>query len=141
MLADRLHELHELAMAAHRDDPGDGLDSQQSFEEWLRDDLGVPDLDLAGSAVAAIAGELTALALIATNGAERAEHEFTGTHPDFRGRGLATLTKLWTLHWARERGIREVWAGNDTKNVAMLAINRRLGYRPVGLRRQYARVL
>ena len=103
-LEDRLRELHELAMAAHADDPADPHDSEQSFEDWLRDDLGVPDLDLRGSVVAVADGRLAALAFVASDGATRAENEFTGTHPDYRGRGLATLAKLSTLHWARSRG-------------------------------------
>jgi GNAT superfamily N-acetyltransferase len=141
LLDDRLHELHELAMAAHRDDPADGSDAEQSFEEWLRDDIGVPDLDFSGSVVALVDGRLAALALVTTDNAERAENEFTGTHPDFRGRGLGTLVKLSTLHWARGCGIRSILTGNDAENAPMLAINRKLGYRQVGLRRKHVRAL
>jgi GNAT superfamily N-acetyltransferase len=140
-LADRLRELHELAMCAHRDDPADPHDAEQSFEDWLRDDLGVPDLDYHGSVVAEVDGRLAALAFIASDGVARAENEFTGTHPDFRGRGLATLAKLSTLHWARARGIREVWTGNDSENAPMLAINHKLGYEPAGARRKHVKPL
>ena len=140
-LADRLRELHELAMLAHRDDPADPLDSEQSFEEWLRDDLGVPDLDYHGSVVAVIDDRLAALAFVASDGVARAENEFTGTHPDYRGRGLATLAKLSTLHWACARGIREIWTGNDSENAPMLAINRKLGYQPAGVRRKHVKRL
>ena len=140
-LEDRLRELHALAMAAHADDPADPHDSEQSFEDWLRDDLGVPDLDLRGSVVAVAEGRLAALAFVASDGAARAENEFTGTHPDYRGRGLATLAKLSTLHWARSRGIREIWTGNDSENTPMLAINRKLGYEPAGVRRKHVKRL
>ena len=57
---DRLRELYELTMAAHRDDPADTLDAGQTFEEWLRDDIGVPDLDFEGSTVAVADGRLAA---------------------------------------------------------------------------------
>jgi GNAT superfamily N-acetyltransferase len=140
-LADRLRELHALAMAAHADDPADPLDAEQSFEDWLRDDLGVPDLDFNGSVVAVVDDRLAALAFVAWDGAARAENEFTGTHPDFRGRGLATLVKLSTLHWARSRGIREIWTGNDSENAPMLAINAKLGYEPAGARRKHVKKL
>jgi len=140
-LADRLRELHELAMAAHRDDPADPLDAEQSFEDWLRDDLGVPDLQYHGSVVAVIDGRLGALAFVASDGVARAENEFTGTHPDFRERGLATLVKLSTLHWARAQGIREIWTGNDAENTPMLAINAKLGYEPAGVRRKHVKRL
>lgn len=127
-LGERLHDLYALTMAAYRDDTDEALDAQQTFEEWLRDDMGVPDLDFDGSVVLVVDGRLAALALVTTDGDTRAENEFTGTHPEFRGRGLATLAKLVTLHWAREQGIREVWTGNDAENAAMLWINRKLGY-------------
>jgi GNAT superfamily N-acetyltransferase len=140
-LADRLRELHALAMAAHADDPTDARDAGQSFEEWLRDDLGVPDLDFHGSVVALVDDRLAALAFVAWDGARRAENEFTGTHPDYRGRGLATLVKLSTLHWARSRGIAEIWTANDSENAPMLAINARLGYEPAGARRKHVKAL
>lgn len=140
-LADRLRELHELAMAAHRDDPADPLDAEQSFEDWLRDDLGVPDLEYQGSVVAVVDDRLAALAFVASDGVARAENEFTGTHPEFRGRGLATLAKLSTLHWARAQGIREIWTGNDAENAPMLAINAKLGYVPAGVRRKHVKTL
>lgn len=129
-IGERLRELHELAMLAHRDDPSDPMDAEQSFEEWLRDDIGAPDLDFRGSVVAIADGRLAALTLVATDGRERAANEFTGTHPDFRGRGLATLVKRATIHWARDQGIREIWTGNDSENAPMLAVNRKLGYVP-----------
>jgi GNAT superfamily N-acetyltransferase len=140
-LADRLRELHEVAMAAHADDPADARDSEQSFEDWLRDDLGVPDLDYRGSTVAVVGDRLAALAFVAWDGAARAENEFTGTHPDFRGRGLATLVKLSTLHWARAHGIMEIWTGNDSENAPMLAINAKLGYAPAAARRKHVKTL
>ena len=140
-LADRLRELHALAMAAHADDPADPLDAEQSFEDWLRDDLGLPDLEFHGSVVAVVDGHLAALAFVASDGVMRAENEFTGTHPEYRGRGLATLAKLSTLHWARARGIREIWTGNDSENAPMLAINHKLGYEPAGARRKHVKRL
>ncbi len=138
-LADSLRELWELTMAAYADEPGDAQPAEQPFEAWLRDEIGVPDLELAGSTVAVLDDRLVALSLLTSDGAELAENDFTGCHPDYRGRGLATLAKLATLHWAQEQGIREVWTGNDADNAAMLAINRKLGYRQVGVRRRHVK--
>ena len=137
---ERLRELYTLTMAAHLDDPADARDADQTFEDWLRDDVGVPDLDFEGSTVAVVEGRLAAVAYVLTDGV-RAENEFTGTHPDFRGRGLATLVKLSTVHWARRRGITEIWTGNDSENAPMLAINARLGYEPAGERRKHVKQL
>jgi len=55
---------------------------------------------------------------------------YTGTHPDFRGRGIGTELKRRAAHFARGRGFRYLIAGNDSLNGPILAINRRLGFRP-----------
>jgi RimJ/RimL family protein N-acetyltransferase len=57
---------------------------------------------------------------------------FTATHPEFRGRGLATRAKLRTMRWAADNGITSMATSNDDSNVAMLAVNRRLGFAPIG---------
>jgi GNAT superfamily N-acetyltransferase len=140
-LDDRLRELHALTMAAYADVP-DGLrDAGQSFEEWLRDDLGMPELDYEGSVVAVAGDRLAALSLVTTDGSGRAENEFTGTHPDFRGRGLATLVKRSTIGWCRAHGIQELWTGNDSENAPMLAVNRKLGYVPAHVRFMHVKSL
>ena len=59
-----------------------------------------------------------------------AENEMTGTHPDFRRRGLARLAKEAAIRWASEAGIRRLFTSNETTNADMLALNEHLGYRP-----------
>jgi GNAT superfamily N-acetyltransferase len=57
--------------------------------------------------------------------------EFTATAQDWRGRGLATLAKRSALHLAARAGVRWVGTANDEDNAPMLAVNRRLGHRPL----------
>jgi GNAT superfamily N-acetyltransferase len=52
----------------------------------------------------------------------------TGVRPDFRGRGIATALKVLYVEHARRRGVQVVHS--SSANPALLAINRRLGYRP-----------
>jgi RimJ/RimL family protein N-acetyltransferase len=66
---------------------------------------------------------------------------FTGTMPGYRGRGLALAVKLGSIHWAAERGVTSMVTRNDDVNAPMLAINRRLGYRPSGRTFDYTRNL
>jgi RimJ/RimL family protein N-acetyltransferase len=49
----------------------------------------------------------------------------------WRGRGLATALKLRTIAWAVANGLTALETGNDEANLAMQAVNRRLGYRPL----------
>jgi RimJ/RimL family protein N-acetyltransferase len=53
---------------------------------------------------------------------------FTGTHPNYRGRGIARAVKLQTLAQAVELGVSEVRTDNDSENAPMLHINEALGY-------------
>ena len=53
---------------------------------------------------------------------------FTGTHPAYRGRGIARAVKLQSLAQAVELGIPEVRTDNDSENGPMLHINETLGY-------------
>ena len=54
--------------------------------------------------------------------------DFTGTDPDYQGRGIALALKLRTVEYAQTHGFREIWTQNDTLNVPMLRINERLGF-------------
>ena len=65
--------------------------------------------------------------------------EFTGTAPAWRGRGLATLAKLAALHEAARVQVRSVGTANAEDNAPMLAINRRLGHRPLADLIEYER--
>jgi GNAT superfamily N-acetyltransferase len=57
-------------------------------------------------------------------------HMHTGTHRDYRGRGLALATKLVALRRAKEWGAAFARTNNDSTNAPILAVNRKLGYRP-----------
>jgi RimJ/RimL family protein N-acetyltransferase len=64
---------------------------------------------------------------------------FTGTMRAHRGRGLASAVKLASIEWAARNGIVQLATRNDETNAPMLAINRRLGYRPAARRVEYLR--
>ncbi len=44
---------------------------------------------------------------------------------------MASGLKVAVSEWARERGIKYIYTGNDLTNAPMLAINTRLGFRPL----------
>lgn len=54
----------------------------------------------------------------------------TGVVRSHRGRKIALALKLVAIRYARARGVRTLHTNNDSLNAPMLAINRKLGYRP-----------
>ena len=129
--AGRERELFELSNAC-ADLPGGEPEDAMSFDEWLLEALGDPTLDHDGSFVFEVGGAPAAYALLIVD-RERgiASNEMTGTHRDFRGRGLATAVKLATLDWAARNVISRVYTSNHERNAPMRAINRKLGYQIV----------
>jgi GNAT superfamily N-acetyltransferase len=136
---DRPRELHAVYAATLADVPADVTAEDVRYDEWVRECLEDPDLSLAGSVVVLAAERPVALSFLMTDGAGRAASDMTGTLVDYRRRGLARLAKLASIRWAAETGIELMVTGNDDENLGMLALNRSLGYLPVGERPFYRR--
>jgi GNAT superfamily N-acetyltransferase len=112
------------------------------YEEWEDHVLRYPLFEPEGSFVAIVDGVAAAVSLlVADRDSGRGLNMFTGTLREYRGRGLALAVKLATTHWAAANGITQITTTNDETNAPMLAINRRLGYKPGGRRVEYLRAL
>jgi GNAT superfamily N-acetyltransferase len=110
------------------------------YDEWVRHVLEHPLFRGDGSFVAMVDGVAAACSLITADLESRRSHNmFTGTLRAYRGRGLAHPVKLGSIQWARHHGITSMATHNDESNAAMLAVNRRLGYRPAGRRVEWVR--
>ncbi|HET7043632.1 MAG TPA: GNAT family N-acetyltransferase [Gaiellaceae bacterium] len=134
-LADRLEDVYALDLLATEDEPTSVPLDAMSFEEWLAVQWRNPASDNDGGTAVVEDERLVALAFLRADLERgRAENGFTATHPDYRGRGLATLAKTRSLLWAAEHGIERVTTGNDETNAPMRAVNHRLGYEPVARR-------
>jgi len=123
----RLYEAH---VAASADEPGDVPSDAISYETWrytVWENLG---LDRAASVSAVIDENIVAFSLVKRDG-ERMWSDMTATLPQHRGRGLARLVKFAALQHAAAGGVTVAYTSNDESNAPMLAINRRLGYRPI----------
>jgi GNAT superfamily N-acetyltransferase len=48
-----------------------------------------------------------------------------------RGRGIAGAIKREQIVWAKANGVRKLRTANETRLIGLLALNRRLGYRPL----------
>jgi GNAT superfamily N-acetyltransferase len=132
--------LYALALESGDDMPGHSSPHSVSFEEWRDSLLGFPELHGGASAVVVAAGVPVALSLLSVDlESRRAHNDETGTARAHRRRGLATLAKLATIRWAREHGIEQILTDNAERNAGMLAINERLGYRPLISRQRWVR--
>jgi GNAT superfamily N-acetyltransferase len=138
-VSQRARDLHEIWAAAVRDIPTEHPETELDFESWKRDELGHPDLSDVGSFVALAGQRPVSLAFLTVDPERRlAYNQMTATLPDYRRRGLALLVKLAAARWAAEAGIERLLTENDAENVGMLAINERLGYRPLYDQRGWA---
>jgi GNAT superfamily N-acetyltransferase len=138
----RPRDMYELHTAALADVPTDTPFDDFDYDDWLRSDWSYPDVSDDGSFVV-LDGERPvsfAFVVVDPDGA-MAVNAMTGTLREYRGRGLARLVKLASIRWAAEHSVERILTGNDETNAAMLAVNRRLGYRPFTEHYAYAKEL
>jgi GNAT superfamily N-acetyltransferase len=136
------HVVFELDEETTVDMPHTGELERPPFEEWETLVWNHPLLMHEGSFVAVVDREAAALSLLLADlESGRATNMYTAVRRGFRGRGLALAVKLASTRWAAEHGVTRIVTRNDETNAAMLAVNRRLGYRPLGRHVEYVRPL
>jgi GNAT superfamily N-acetyltransferase len=132
--------VHRVDAEATLDVPQTETADDSPFDEWRGHVLEHPLFASEGSFVAMVDEVAAAVSLlVADPESGRGMNMFTGVLRAYRGRGLALAVKLATTHWAAANGITQIVTDNDETNAPMLAINRRLGYEPVGRRVEYLR--
>jgi GNAT superfamily N-acetyltransferase len=132
-------KVYELDAEAMLDVPGEVAMDDVAFEQWLEDYWRDPDTDLDASVAAVIDDRPVSFSHLRIAPGGRAITEMTGTLRDYRGRGLALLVKRATLVNAAARGVDLVLTENDETNGAMLRVNEKLGYRPIGSTLRWSR--
>jgi GNAT superfamily N-acetyltransferase len=139
---DKPKALHRLYTIIDTDAPSEVEVAGLPLPTWQRLTLDDPLVSAEGSVVAVAGGEPVALSWLEVDlGRAAAATHLTGTVHRYRGRGLARRVKTATMAWAAKSGVRSLGASNDTTNEAMLAINRRLGFRPGADRMIYVKDL
>jgi RimJ/RimL family protein N-acetyltransferase len=123
--------VYEAVRAAALDEPTPIPLDDFRLEDFLRE-WDEPDSDLESStAVLDEDGKVVAFSFVNVAG-ERGQHGFMGTVREHRGRGLATAAKRCALRGAAARGVTRVTTSNAEENAAARAINRKLGFEPIG---------
>ena len=124
------HKLYEVNRASALDNPGNNgifpdfyAFSKNVFDaSWFRADTQI---------IATNADHWAGLSAIGIyKEDDHAYNAFTGVLREYRGHGLAQALKLRTILLAKREGVRAIRTNNDSKNAPMLAVNRKLGYKP-----------
>jgi GNAT superfamily N-acetyltransferase len=123
-------KLYEADVAAATDEPGEAPPQPTPYPLWRYEIWDEPGLDRDASTAALADGEIVSFSLVLRDG-DRMWSDMTATVPEHRGRGLARLVKTAALRRAAVSGVRIAYTSNDEENAPMLAVNGRLGYRPV----------
>ena len=124
-------KLHAVNTAVSADSPGsDG--SFPSFEEFNNMFNTVSWFRAEGQILAADEDEYIGLAAVGYFVETNSMYNMiTGVLPDYRGRKIAQALKLLTIRCAKAFGAATIRTNNDSENAPMLAINRKLGYKPL----------
>jgi GNAT superfamily N-acetyltransferase len=123
-------KLYALNHATSLDVPGaNAVDMPfAEFEQWV---LGAEWYRPDGQLIAADGETWVGLAAVQLlPHSQGAYNLMTGVLRPYRGRKIALALKLKAIRYARAHGARTLRTHNDSLNAPMLAINRKLGYRP-----------
>ena len=132
--------VYDVDIGATRDMPSLEPVDDIPYDEWRDHVLEHPLFTTEGSFVAMADDIAVAVSLLVVDrDSGRAASMFTGTLAGYRGRGLGLAVKLASIEWAAANDVTQMVTTNDETNAPMLAINRRLGYRPAGRRVEYLR--
>ncbi|MEU3029571.1 GNAT family N-acetyltransferase [Streptomyces incarnatus] len=126
--ADDPRPLFELDAETLQDEPGDVGFEAPDYDDWLTSTWHDPLLNRELTTAACVDGRPVAFTAACTDGGGRYSTSMTGTARAHRGRGLAKLAKLHSLHRARAAGVTDAFTGNDAGNDPMIAVNKWLGY-------------
>lgn len=133
---DLIDGVHALAIEAFADIPGgDAPMAPGDLAEFRARDVDRPSIPHSAFFIATdeATGRVVGYACLLLQPRHRrriAWHDMTAVARDWRGRGLAGALKRATIGWAIADSLDLLEAGNDTDNLAMRAVNARLGYVP-----------
>jgi GNAT superfamily N-acetyltransferase len=123
-------DLFELEQRATRAEPGYDPDGAMQFDQFVANELDEASLVEDGSFLALDGQRLIGVSRLQRDLTQPLHLHvgFTGTDPEYGGRGIAMALKLRTLDYARAHGFAEIRTQNDAVNVGMLHINDELGF-------------
>jgi GNAT superfamily N-acetyltransferase len=124
-------KLHAVNTAVSADSPGSdgGFPNFEEFNQMFNTSAWFQP---AGQILATAGDEYVGLAAVGYfEDQNYMYNNITGVLRDYRGRKIAQALKLLTIRYAQAYGAATIRTSNDSENAPMLAINRKLGYKPL----------
>lgn len=129
---------YELDWALWQSIPYGQAVAKRSFEQFVAGEVNHPNF-LPDACFFALAGdELIGYSNLTTH-EQGFNTEMTGVLPTYRGRGVATLLKLYGIGYAQAQGSGRLDTENDAVNHAMIALNQKLGFVQTGARLRFVK--
>jgi GNAT superfamily N-acetyltransferase len=129
---DFLRKFYDLTCLTMQDMPAGGTRTFPPFEHFTRSVIQHPTFLPDMFFMALDNGRYVGQSDLADEKQDR-EHlgtGYTGVHPDYRRRGIATVLKARCIQRAQELGVKTIATGNDSTN-PMYQLNLQLGFKPV----------
>lgn len=120
------------------DETADSDQFHSSFETWQRQVLQAPGLSPETHWVALEGEHPIGMTFLNRLSDDAFENDYTAVASTHRGQGVATALKLHAIAWAQQQEVRAFYTSSEIGNTAMIAVNKRLGYRPGVLRKEVA---
>jgi GNAT superfamily N-acetyltransferase len=117
----------EIARESYCDQPGRAETRIESFESWRT--WGLDPHPPEAYFVALEDGHALGYGFLRVDGDTWWNGFLAISRPE-RGRGVASAIKRGQIAWAKANGVRALRTANETRLVGLVALNRRLGYRP-----------
>lgn len=126
---DHLEAVHELQNACFADIPTSDPTPLPTFADFERS-LADPRLLFDAFFLARAGDRYVGLSYVGRADGDPTvmEQRMTGTHPEFRRRGIALALKARTVAYARQHGYRRIVTATNAVNTGMLAVNHALGF-------------
>ncbi len=124
-------KLYDLNWITIQDKPATGAYTRQPYEKFVAQVFENPGFIPEAFFVALHKGRYVGESdLVGDQGdGEQLETGYTGVHPEYRRRGIATALKTRCIQYAQEHAFKTIVTGNDITN-PMYQLNLQLGFKP-----------
>jgi GNAT superfamily N-acetyltransferase len=122
-------KLYQLNLESAKDNPSDDGSWNPTFEQFKANIYDSSWFDPEAQLLAIDGEVFVGLSAVGFGDDGTAFTAYTGVDKEYRGRGIALALKVLASHFVKSKGAKSLPTNNDSRNLAMLAINKKLGYK------------